>query len=235
VLIDPLAAPAEIAFQCTDANVGAMFTTKALAARAPDGLPLVLLDDAPRTARVVANGVTKDVDLGSHHGLSLEGERDAAGRDEEAVIVYTADMRGTTRGAVLTHADLLEDARSTIRALANVADDHVLALTPFAHRSGLTVALSAPLLAGARVTTMERFDPERAVELLASGITEIVGVPAMFDAMLRASTNRGVDLRASALRLAMCVDTPLPIELQDRWTDAAGVELRRGAALLERG
>jgi hypothetical protein len=33
----------------------------------------VLLDDAPRTARVIASGATRDIDLGSHHGLVLEG------------------------------------------------------------------------------------------------------------------------------------------------------------------
>ena len=35
VLVNPLAAPAEIAFQIRDANVGAVFTTSAFAARLP--------------------------------------------------------------------------------------------------------------------------------------------------------------------------------------------------------
>jgi acyl-CoA synthetase (AMP-forming)/AMP-acid ligase II len=234
VLIDPLAAPAEIALRCADANVGAMLTTKELAARAPDGLPVVLLDEAPRTARVVANGITKDVDLGSHHGLSLEGERDVAGRDEEAAIVSASATHGTSRDVVLTHARLLANARSTVEALANVADDRVLALLPFASLFGLTVALSAPLLAGAHVTTMERFQPERAAELLTSGITEVVGVPAAFDAMLHAGAHRGIALRGGALRLALCVDA-LPIELRNRWADATGVELRDRYELTGRG
>ena len=233
VLINPLAAPAEIAFQCADANVGAVFTTTAFAARLPAGLPLVLLDDAPRLARVIASGVTKEVDLGSHHGLSLEGESDVAGRDEEAAIVYTSAMRGTPLGAVLTHANLLANARSTMEALGNTAGDHVLALLPFAHLFGLTVTGSAPLMAGARVTTMERFHPVKAVELLASDVTEVVGVPAVFHAMLGAIGRRGVDLRGGALRLCVCGGAELSVELQDRWAEATGVELRQGYGLTE--
>jgi len=235
VLINPLAAPAEIEFQCHDGNVGALFTTSALASRAPSGLVVVLLDDAPRSARVIANAVSREVDLGSHFGLSLEGERGVPGRDEEAVIVYTSAMRGTPLGAVLTHANLLANALSTAEAAANVADDHVLALLPFAHLFGLTVSASAPLLAGARVTTMERFNPFRAVELLLAGITEVVGVPAVFLALLSAIERSGVQLRDSALRLCICGGALLPCELQDRWADATGVELRQGYGLTEGG
>lgn len=235
VLINPLAAPAEIEFQCRDANVGALFTISAFASRVPGDVVLVLLDDAPRTARVIANGSSREVDLGSHFGLALEGEHDTPGRDEEALVVYTSAMRGTPLGAVLTHANLLANARSTVQAAANVADDHVLALLPFAHLFGLTVTGSAPLLVGARVTTMDRFNPFRAAELLAEGITQVVGVPAVFMALLSAIQRRDVQLRGSALRLCICGGAPLPRDLQDRWADATGVELRQGYGLTEGG
>jgi len=233
VLVNPLAAPAEIAFQCRDANVGAVFTVTAFAARVPSDRVVVLLDDAPRTARVIADGVSREVDLGSHFGLPLEGERDVPGRDEEAAIVYTSAMRGTPLGAVLTHANLLANARSTKAAAANVSDDHVLALLPFAHLFGLTVTASAPLLAGARVTTMERFNPLKAAELLASGVTEVVGVPSVFMALLSAIERRGGSLRDSALRLCICGGAALSRELQDRWAEVTGVELRQGYGLTE--
>lgn len=235
VLINPLAAPAEIAFQCKDARVGAIFTTSSFVPRLPTGVPVVLLDDAPRSARVLADGRTHNVDLGSHHGLSIEGERDADGRDEEAVIVYTSAMRGIPLGAVLTHRNLLANARSTVEALAVSADDQVLALLPYAHLFGLTVTGSAPLLSGARVTTMERFNPVKAVELLASDITMVVGVPAVFRALLTAIERREVRLDQGALRLCVCGGAALPVELQDRWADVTGVELREGYGLTEAG
>jgi long-chain acyl-CoA synthetase len=233
VLVNPLAALREVAFQCADANVGAVFTTASLASRVPAGIPVVLLDDAPRSARVVTPERTQDVDLGSHYGLSLAGERDSRGRDEEVVIVYTSAMAGTPLGAVLTHANLLANARSTVEAAAYGDSNDVLALLPFAHLFGLTVAAAAPLLAGGRVRTMERFNPVRAAEVLAEGITEVVGVPAVFHAMLAAIERRGLDLRGSALRVCICGGAVLPIELQDRWADVTGVELRQGYGLTE--
>ncbi len=233
VLVNPLAAPREIAFQCDTANVGAIFTTSALAPRCPDTITRVLLDDAPRTARVLHGDRAMDVDLGTHHGLLIEGERDVAGRDEEAVIVFTSAMRGTPLGAVLTHRNLLANARSTIAAMAIDADSHVLALLPYAHLFGLTVTASAPLLAGARVTTMARFHPVTAAELLAEDVTTLVAVPAVFHALLSGIARRGIDLRQGRLRLAVCGGAVLPRELQDRWADVTGIELREGYGLTE--
>ena len=235
VLINPLAAPAEIAFQCADANVGAIFTTNAFISRVPSGLLTVLLDDAPDRATVIADGRRIEVDLGSHHGLSLEGERDVEGRDEEVAIVYTSAMRGTALGAVLTHRNLLANARSTIDALAITSDEHVLAALPYAHLFGLTVTATAPLMVGGRVTTMDRFNPLKAIELMQNGVTLLVGVPAVYFALLSAITRKGMDLRDSTLRLSICGGAALPVELQDRWADTTGHELRQGYGLTEAG
>ena len=240
VLVNPLAAPVEIAYQIEDADVGAVLTTSAHAARLPAGTPAVLLDAAPRAARVIVDGSSSDVDLGSHFPLALEGDLDAPGRDEEAVVVYTSAMEGRPLGAVLTHRNLLANARSCVEAAGNRASDHVLALLPFSHLFGLTVTGTAPLLAGARVTTMARFHPGRAIEVLEThGITEVVGVPAVFKAVIAMLQRRrgahGRLLRSDALRVCICGGAALPVELQDRWFDATGVELRQGYGLTEAG
>ena len=236
VLVNPLAAPAEIAYQLADAGVGAVLTVSALAPRLPAGVVHVLLDESPRSARVVAVGVTKEVDLGAHAGLALEGEADAEGRDEEAAIVYTSAMAGRPLGAILTHRNLIANARSTVTASGYASDAHALALLPFSHLFGLTVTGSAPLFAGGRVTTLERFHPGKAVELLADGeITHLVAVPAVYAALLGAMSRRGGRLERGTLRLCICGGAPLAVELQDRWAEATGVEMRQGYGLTEAG
>jgi long-chain acyl-CoA synthetase len=236
VLVNPLAAPPEIADQLADADVGAVFTVAALAGRLPPGTATVLLDGMPRAARVLIDGTSAEVDLGTHFPFALEGDPDVPGRDEEAAIVYTSAMAGRALGAILTHRNLLANGRSCRVAAGNDPDDHVLALLPFSHLFGLTVTGTAPLLAGARVTTMERFNPLRAVELLeTTGVTEVVGVPAVFVALLTALHRRGGRLGADALRLCICGGAVLPVEVQDRWYDATGVELRQGYGLTEAG
>lgn len=234
VLVNPLAAPAEIAYQLGDANVGAVFTSRALAARLPAGTPHVLLDDAPYTARMVAPDGTTDVDLGSHFGLDLAVFADEPGRDEECAIVYTSAMAGTPLGAILTHRNLVANARQTVEAAQLTPRDHCLAVLPFAHLFGLTATAMAPLFVGARATTMPRFNPLAAVELLREGgVSYLVGVPTVFAGLLAAIDRRGGRLESEALRLCICGGAPIAVALQDRWFEATGVELRQGYGLTE--
>jgi long-chain acyl-CoA synthetase len=235
VLINPLAARLEVEYQITDADVGAVFTNRALAQLVPDHVLRVLLDDAPNTAHVVTRDGAREVDLGSHHGLGVEGDPDVPGSTDEAAIVYTSAMHGSPLGAILTHRNLLTNARSTIQGTGMRSDDRVLAALPLAHLFGLTATGTAPLLAGARVITMPRFNPARAAELIVTGdVTLIAGVPSVFGALLAALERH--DARSTgALRLCLCGGAPLPVELQDRWFDLTGIELRQGYGLTEAG
>jgi long-chain acyl-CoA synthetase len=234
VLVNPLAAPPEIDHQLRDANVGAVLTVAALATRLPVGTPHVLLDDAPRAARVVVDGATAEVDLGSHFGIDLSGESDVDGRDEEAVIVYTSAMAGRPLGAVLTHRNLLANVRSVVGTLGYGPESHLLAALPFSHLFGLVVTGIAPLVGGGQVTTMGRFNPLTAVELLESqGITALIGVPAMFAGLVAALERRGRPLAAERLGLCISGGAPLAVELQERWREASGVALRQGYGLTE--
>ena len=236
VLVNPLAAAPEVEYQLSDANVGAAFTISELADKLPASVPRVLLDDIPRSARVVVDGVGRDVDLGSHHGLTLEGDTGEPGAPDEAAIVYTSALAGIPLGATLTHRNLISNGRATVVAGAMDADSHALAVLPFAHLFGLVVSGAAPLLAGGRVSTMARFNPARALDLLESdSITDFVAVPAVFAAIVALLARRGSRLDRHRLRLCICGGAPLAAELQDRWFDLTGVELRQGYGLTEAG
>ncbi len=236
VLLNPLSAPAEIAWQLEDSNVGAVFTIAALVHKLPSALPFVLLDDAPAHAALHLDGVISSIDLGSHVGLTLEGDAETDGSDDEAAVVYTSAMAGTSLGAILTHRNLLANGWATVEAAALTAADHVLAVLPFSHLFGMTVTLTAPLLAGARVTTMGRFNPMKAVDALVDeGITMIVGVPAVFIAMLSAIERRGGTIDVPSLRVCICGGAALPVWVQRKWEAATGCALRQGYGLTEAG
>jgi acyl-CoA synthetase (AMP-forming)/AMP-acid ligase II len=187
----------------------------------------VLLDAAPAHATFLEPTGSRVVDLGSHVGLEIAGEEDAPGRDEEAVIAAT----GTETGAPLTHRELLADARATIAAVDLTAADHALAVLPFSHRLGLTASLVAPLLAGARVTTMARFEAHRALDIArADQITMLCGVPDTYAALLAAIEHGGGGRRPTALRICLCGGPPASPTLEDRWRSATGVVLTRAPA-----
>ena len=235
VLVNPLAVGVEISYELHDANVGAVFTLRALAPRLAAGTVHVLLDDAPRSAEVVASdGTSSRVDLGSHFGLELEGDGDEPGRDEECVIVYTSAMAGRPLGAILTHRNLLASAAQAVQAAQFGTGDHLLALLPYSHLFGLTGSAIAPLIAGARVSTMARFNAITAVDrIMHEGVSAIVGAPANFAVLLAAVERHGCAFEAPALRICICGGAPLSEELQSRWTAATGVELRQWYGLTE--
>lgn len=236
VLVNPLAAPPEIAHQLGDADVGAVFTTSALADRLPAQLLRVELDESPRSARVVHDGTERVVDLGSHVGFRLEGERGVDGRDEEAAVVYTSAMEGTPLGAILTHRNLLADARAAVEASRLTAADRVLATLPWSHPFGLVVTGAAPLLAGASVLATGHFSATATLDMLeGDGVTIMVGVPSIYQALLAAVERRGAPLRAPTLRLCICGGAPPDPALQERWERATGMELRQGYGLTEAG
>ena len=232
MLVNPLAAPAEVAFQLSDAGVGATFTTRALAAKLPADAPRVYLDDAPRAAVVEIGGDTRTIDLGSHIGLEIEGDPDATGSDDEAVVVYTSAMAGVPLGAVLTHRNILANLRSSVKATAASSDDHALGVLPLAHLFGLVVSGLTPVISGSKLTCMERFHPVRAVSALEElGISVLVGVPAVFAALTSVLARRGGRLRSDRLRICTCGGAPLEPLLQEQWFELTGVEMRQGYGL----
>ena len=149
LVIDPARTVNEIAWQLADANVRVVFTMSALAGRLSAFPTVVLLDEAPFKARVLSDGRTMEVDLGSHHGLALEGDRTIDGRDEECVLFYEAPSDGASRRVTMTHRVLLASARE--QAAAFTGDEAAYsALRPWSEPAEL-IRVAAALLSGARV------------------------------------------------------------------------------------
>jgi hypothetical protein len=137
VLLPPASSDADLSTWCAELDVGAIFTIEALQQRVPSTRGIVLLDQAPRTAMVrTPEGREQIVDLGSHVGLTIEGETDLPGR-EEACLIFPSPPRETlTHRALLAH-DPTTEAPGTS-----------------AHPSALLLShLVMPLLAGHTIQT----------------------------------------------------------------------------------
>ena len=210
-----------------DEDVGAVFTTSALAALLPPSdRAVVLLDRAPRSATVIAHGTETTVDLGSHFGLNLEGEEDE-GRDEECVISYVAAAAGSPQRRTFTHRDLFTLARFAVNATSLRTGDHALAVTPPDDVEAFALSFAGPLLAGARVSSVERFDAAEAVRRIRDdGVTHLVGEATMYVAIADALEQHVPATAPDALRACTCVGTAPTDALQGRWRRLTGVPLR---------
>lgn len=117
------------------------------------------------------------------------------GPEDPALIIYTSGTTGKPKGAVLTHGNLLSDARHIMEIWEINEADVLCHALPLFHVHGLCFALHTCLLAGAHVILMDAFSPDRVVKILSEGIggracTVFMAVPSMYARMMEVAEGR---------------------------------------------
>ena len=145
--------------------------------------------------------------------------------DELAAILYTSGTTGRSKGAMLSHGNLLSNAQ-TLKAYWDWQPDDVLIhVLPIFHVHGLFVASHGALLNGSKMVWFGKFDPKATIARMA-GATVMMGVPTLYVRMLAEPTlNRAA---VKTMRLFISGSAPLLVETFDSWTE------RTGHVLLER-
>ena len=67
---------------------------------------------------------------------------------DEAVIIYTSGTTGNPKGAVLTHLNLLSDAKAISEWFCFTAETRTLCILPLFHNNGQVITLLTPLYSG---------------------------------------------------------------------------------------
>jgi long-chain acyl-CoA synthetase len=150
---------------------------------------------------------------------------------DTAVILYTSGTTGQPKGAELTHANLVRNAQVTAARLLELGPtDVVLGCLPLFHSFGQTCCLNASIWSGARLTLLERFQPKRALEIMArDGVTVFEGVPTMYSALLEQGGGDGTPL----LRVCVSGGAPLAVETLHRFEATFGCIILEGYGLSE--
>ncbi|PJN38535.1 hypothetical protein CG747_23140 [Streptomyces sp. CB02959] len=152
---------------------------------------------------------------------------------DTAVILYTSGTTGTPKGAELTHHNLLTNAATTAASILRLdPDDVLLGALPLFHAFGQTCALNAAVAAGATLTLIPRFAPQRALEIMSRDrVTVFLGVPTMYTSLLRSGLPDHHDF--SRLRLAVSGGAALPDEALHAAERSFGVPVLEGYGLSE--
>ena len=147
------------------------------------------------------------------------------GPDDLAAILYTSGTTGRSKGAMLTHRNLLSNAE-TLKAYWDwQPGDVLLHALPIFHVHGLFVAIHGALLNGSKMLWFGRFDPKLVVQKLPEA-TVFMGVPTLYVRLLQEA-----DLDRAAtrhMRLFIAGSAPLLIETFKTWQE------RTGHTILER-
>lgn len=145
--------------------------------------------------------------------------------DELAAILYTSGTTGRSKGAMLSHGNLLSNARTLQAYWGWKPGDVLIHALPIFHVHGLFVASHGALLNGSRMIWFNRFDPAAVISRLPEA-TVFMGVPTLYVRMLADERlNREV---CRSMRLFIAGSAPLLPETFDAWRE------RTGHTILER-
>jgi len=100
-----------------------------------------------------------------------------------AGILYTSGTTGRSKGAMLSHENLLSNARSLVKGWRFNADDVLLHALPIFHTHGLFVAVNVTLAAGGSMIFLPGFDGDEVVRQLPQATT-MMGVPTYYTRLL---------------------------------------------------
>lgn len=103
--------------------------------------------------------------------------------EDLAAILYTSGTTGRSKGAMLSHRNLLSNAEVLVQEWAFSADDVLLHALPIFHTHGLFVACHTCLMSGAQLRFHNRFDAQRIIDCLPEA-TVMMGVPTFYVRLL---------------------------------------------------
>lgn len=144
--------------------------------------------DLPELRRVltVQPGAALDDDLLWHAPAWLPGTPSDAGLHDRArssdlaTIVYTSGTTGRPKGVMLSHGNILWNARSALHTVPVYPQDLFLSFLPLSHALERTIGYYLPMMAGAGVA-YNRSIPLLAEDLVVIKPTVLISVPRIFE------------------------------------------------------
>jgi long-chain acyl-CoA synthetase len=151
-------------------------------------------------------------------------------REDLAVIVYTSGTTGRSKGAMLTHGNLLHNVESCRQVLAAVDHDRFVVLLPMFHSFMLCVGVLLPMIVGGSMVLIRSLHPPRNVlqDIYRHRATILPAVPSFFRTLAAAPM-------PSDLPLRICISggAPLPVEILRDFNRHMPIPLIEGYGLSE--
>jgi malonyl-CoA/methylmalonyl-CoA synthetase len=161
-------------------------------------------------------------------GLSAAPVRRPLDGQTPAALVYTSGTTGKSKGAILSHDNLLANTVNLTSCWRITSADRYLAALPLFHVHGLGNGVLSWLASGCRMRLVERFEAARATTLFESFEPSLFfGVPTMYRRLLEIPADRARRIGAK-MRLFVCGSAALPVAVLNEFRD------RFGHTILER-
>ena len=145
--------------------------------------------------------------------------------DDMAAIIYTSGTTGRSKGAMLSHGNLLSNARVLQTYWDWKPDDVLIHALPIFHVHGLFVAIHGALINGSKMVWCAKFDPKVVLQHLPRA-TVFMGVPTLY---VRLLAEAGLTAQVTKnMRLFVSGSAPMLVDTHHQW------QARTGHTILER-
>jgi acyl-CoA synthetase (AMP-forming)/AMP-acid ligase II len=183
-----------------------------------------------RSPEALAHYVERVIVLGDEYESLLaaaatsDGASDSVSAADLAGLFYTGGTTGASKGVMLSHGNLVANARHWHETVPQCGDDVYLLAAPLFHAAGSNGVL-ASLAALSTQVALPAFEPSRALELIATHrVTQTLVVPTMLAALAEEQLRHPRDART--IRVIAHGGSPIATEVLRRSAQAfPGAEL----------
>jgi len=155
--------------------------------------------------------------------------------DHEAIIIYTSGTTGKPKGCLLTHGNVIANARQITSWLGFTEKDRLLTIMPLFHMNAVSVTTMSALYAGGSTVVSPKFSASRFWQIISDYEITSFGSVATMLSMLLSTYPDGVPegLKTDQLRFAMCGSAPVPAEVLRRFEETFNCLVIEGYGLSE--
>jgi len=155
--------------------------------------------------------------------------------DHEAIIIYTSGTTGKPKGCLLTHGNVIANARQITSWLGFTEKDRLLTIMPLFHMNAVSVTTMSALYAGGSTVVSPKFSASRFWQIISDYEITSFGSVATMLSMLLSTYPDGVPagLKTDQLRFAMCGSAPVPAEVLKRFEETFNCLVIEGYGLSE--
>lgn len=155
--------------------------------------------------------------------------------EDLALIMYTSGTTGRSKGAMLSHSNVLATVTGLLAAWGWRADDTLLLCLPIFHVHGLVVGLHCALAAGATVKLRAKFEANATLDEIVSGQpTLFFAVPTIYVRLVEELKERQ-PLSLSNMRLFCSGSAPLAAETMIEFEALTGHTILERYGMTETG
>ena len=197
-------------------------------------LMLVNSEFLEKVEKIRVPTVVFDSERQVEHGFKKENKNQLTPEDE-AIIIYTSGTTGKPKGCLLTHGNVIANARQISQWLGFNEKDRLLTVMPLFHMNAVSVTTMSALYAGGSTVVSPKFSASRFWQIISDYQITSFGSVATMLSMLLSTYPDGVPegLRTDQLRFAMCGSAPVPAEILRRFEETFKCLVIEGYGLSE--